>query len=302
MTVRRAWILGGAVALVLLLAAGVWTWLAASRPSTPEQSATSFLRALESGEIGAVEATGIAAPQSTLDAFAGASGLIEQAEVQRIDEDGDRATATVSFQLAGDAHTASILLSQADGRWVVDDSTLGSVTATTTIGSFITIGEAVVGSGEEIALLPATYAVAAAPTELLAGEATIVVLPGEATQAAVEAHVREEATAAAQAELDRHLEACTAPVTGESAPDGCGIRIPWGADLASITGIRFRIELLPALALEGAGFHADGGILVATVSGTARDGSEESFTYRTDTWSVRGDLAFTADGLQLSVW
>ncbi|HWS50009.1 MAG TPA: hypothetical protein VN241_03275 [Microbacterium sp.] len=302
MTARRARIIGGAVALVVLLGAGVWIWLAASRPSTPAQSAASFLRALESGDVGAVEATGITAPQSALDAFTGASTLIEQGEVERIDEDGDRAAATVSFHLAGDAHTATILLSHADGRWVVDDSTLGSLTATTTMGSFVAIGEAVVGSGDDVALLPATYTVEAAPTELLSGEAAIVVLPGRATETIVEGQLREVATAAAQAELDRHLETCTAPVTGEKAPDACGIRIPWGADLAAVTGIRFRIERLPTLSLEGTSFHADDGALVATVSGTALDGRDASFTYRTDTWSVRGDVTFTADDLQLSVW
>ena len=66
--------------------------------------------------------------------------------------------------------------------------------------------------------------------------------------------------------------------------------------------IRYRIDTAPVITLTPAGFTAEGGVLVATITGTAQNGEAGTATYRTDSWSVRGDLAFTADGLLLSVW
>lgn len=301
MTARRAWIGVAAIAAVALIGAGLWLWLAGSRPSTPEDAAASFLRALEAGDAGAVQAGGLRVTESAVDALAGAEDLIDHAEVGRVEIDGDRATAAVSFRLGGDQHAATLRLLSTNGRWAVDASSLGSLAATTTVGSFVGIGKAVVESGDHLALLPAVYAVEALPADLLSGGTTTTVLPGEAAEVTIDPQLRESATAAAQAQLDEHLESCTAG-TGEQLPARCGIRIPWGADLASVTGSRFRIEQLPTLSLDPAGFHAGGGILVATLTGPALDGAERSFTYRTDAWSVRGEVAFTAEELQLVVW
>nr|WP_017203945.1 hypothetical protein [Microbacterium barkeri] len=66
--------------------------------------------------------------------------------------------------------------------------------------------------------------------------------------------------------------------------------------------IRYRIERSPTVTLTPTAFVADGGILVATITGTGQDGSPRTTTYRTDSWSVRGDVAFSADGIELSVW
>ncbi|MFP3607637.1 hypothetical protein, partial [Paraburkholderia sp. SIMBA_053] len=79
---------------------------------------------------------------------------------------------------------------------------------------------------------------------------------------------------AAQQTLDDHLEECTsADLADDIVPDRCGISIPWGTEFAAVADVRFRIEQLPVLELTDSGFVADGGILVATVSGTGQDGS-----------------------------
>jgi hypothetical protein len=108
---------------------------------------------------------------------------------------------------------------------------------------------------------------------------------------------------AAQRKLEEMLEECTADeARGGAVPEGCGIRIPWGTEFAAVDGVRFRIERMPVLALTDDGFVADDGVLVATVSGTGHDGAPRTETYRTESWSVRGDLTATGDQIEIDIW
>ncbi|GAA2006371.1 hypothetical protein [Microbacterium ulmi] len=151
------------------------------------------------------------------------------------------------------------------------------------------------------ALLPGAYSASASPTGLLSGATTVVVLPGGDDDVAVEASLSADATAKAQAQLDAYARACAQPA--DAVPANCGIRVPWAADLAGLDRIAFRIEQLPAVVLspDARSFAATGGILVATASGTARDGTAGSFTYRADDWALRGTVAFAGDGMVLGV-
>ncbi|MCI1020296.1 hypothetical protein HWD99_16845 [Microbacterium sp. C5A9] len=107
----------------------------------------------------------------------------------------------------------------------------------------------------------------------------------------------------AQQRLDDALEECTSEeIVGGAVPEGCGIRIPWGTEFADVDGIRFRIERMPVLELTDDGFVADGGVLVATVTGTGQDGAARTETYRTESWSVRGDATITGDRVDLDIW
>lgn len=110
-------------------------------------------------------------------------------------------------------------------------------------------------------------------------------------------------TALAQRALDEHLEGCTAEeAAGGAVPEGCGIRIPWGTEFAAVDSVRFRIERMPLLQLSDDGFVADGGILVATVSGTGQDSARLTQTYRTESWTVRGDATVSDGEARLQVW
>lgn len=109
--------------------------------------------------------------------------------------------------------------------------------------------------------------------------------------------------ALAQQALDEHLEDCTSDEVLEGdVPDGCGIRIPWGTEFAHVDDVSFRIERMPVLQLTDGGFIAEGGILVATVSGTGQDGSPRTETYRTDSWTLRGDATVDDGDVDLDVW
>lgn len=300
---RRGWWLAGGGAAIVLIAAGLWLWQSTSRTPTAEEAAASYLQALESGDPSAVEATGVDASPVALEAFAAATALIEDAEVTSDPGDhsgAETATVEIAFRLDGENHDAELTLTPEGGRWTVDTSGFGSATATSTVGAFVSVGEAVLPAGERTALLPAAYAVDAAPTSLLDGRSPLLVLPGEETEFAVEATLRPEATAAAQKALDAHLTTCTAP--GSTPPEGCGIRIPWGTEFRSASEFRYRVEQLPAITLDGTGFHADAGVLISTVTGIGQDGAERTTTYRTDSWSLRGELSFTAEDLVLTVW
>ncbi|MDF2559622.1 MAG: hypothetical protein K0R99_1068 [Microbacterium sp.] len=306
MSRRWWWLIGGVAGVVVLVAAGLWIWQATSHPATAEEAAEEYLHALESGDPSAVEATGAVVEPETLEAFSGATAFVEDAEVVSVDGDhsepvgGVTATAEVSFRLADEEHTAQLTLSPIDGRWVVDDSGRGSLTATPSIGSFVSIGEQTLPAGEATTLLPATYAVTAAPAELLSGESSVTVFPGDEQSIDLKASLRPEATVAAQKQLDDHLQACTAP--GDTPPADCGIRIPWGTEFRAVSEYRYRIEKLPTLALTGTDFTAEGGILVTTVAGTGQDGAKREATYRTDSWTARGDVSFTAEDVVLTAW
>ncbi|MCT1479484.1 hypothetical protein [Microbacterium sp. p3-SID336] len=298
MSVRLRWLVGIAAAL-LLTAGAAWLWFATTR-DTPEQAALAYLQALESGDPAAVAETGMEVPETALSAFSAATARIDEPEVTSVRDTAEGATATVSFRLAGAVHEASLALRSVDGRWVVDGTSLGTLLATTSIGAAVAVGDTTVATGEPAPLLPAVYTVTAAPTALLSGEAEATVLPGDTATVQITAGLRDEATAAAQKQLEAHLATCTRPAP--TPPEGCGIRIPWGTEFRAVTEFRYRIEQSPALTLAGTGFTADGGVLVATVTGTGQDGSARTATYRTDSWSLRGTVAFTADGLQLSAW
>lgn len=301
MSTARRWVIGAAAGIVVI-AAGLWLWQSTARTSTPEEAALDYLHALESGDTDAVVATGVVVSATALDAFEAATALIEDAEVTNIREDADGASAAVeiSFALEGEKQNAQLVLGIVDGRWSVDSTGLGALTAESTIGTDVAIGDTTMPAGKSVPLLPATYTVTAAPTTLLEGDSSVQVLPGAEVTTAVDAAVRPEATAAAQTELDELLETCTA--LAAEVPDGCGIRIPWGTEFRDVADIRFRIDTSPAISLSPTGFTAADGVLVATVTGTGQNGEARTTTYRTENWSLRGDVSFTGDGIELSAW
>lgn len=300
MSRRRWWLLGGAVVLLLAVAAGVWWWTATRAPD-PDAAALAYVRALESGDPDAVAATGAEVPDAALRAFPAATALIEEAAVETVRVRDDReATAEIAFRLDGQEHRGRLMLTLTDGRWVVGDSALGLVTPSTTVGESVAIGDAALPAGAETALLPGVYTVQAAPQKVLAGETMLTVLPDSDSAPSVDASLRPEATAIAQAELEAHLDACIAPAA--EPPPGCGIRIPWGTEFRAVTEVRYRIEQAPTVTLTPTAFTADGGVLIATVTGTAQDGTARTTTYRTEMWSLRGDVSFRDDALVLSVW
>lgn len=291
---RVPWILGGSIVTVALIAAAI-VWFLIPRGS-PEDQALAYLRALADGDVAAVAATGLDVPETAASAFADAGDRLSDGAVESSTTDGSTATVVVSFELAGARHESTLTLSQRDGRWVPNAaSALGSAQFTVPI----TIADTAMPP-DRASLLPAVYDVNAAPVEFLDGSATIEVLPGRTQEVEIDATLRPEAADAAQAQLDDYLETCTKPAA--AAPSSCGIAIPWAADFSAVSEIRYRIEQAPVVSLTASAFQADGGVLVATVTGTAFDGSAKTLSYRSTDWSVRGDVTFTADDIVLSVW
>lgn len=157
------------------------------------------------------------------------------------------------------------------------------------------------GADEPVLLLPALYDVFPAPVGILTGTATAALAPGGAATADLQPELSDTALETASAQVQAYIDACTAPA--DAVPANCGIRVPWAADLATLTSLSFRVETAPTLAFADdlSSFAATGGVLVATASGTTRDGSPGTFTYRSDDWSLRGGMAFSGNRLVLSV-
>lgn len=297
----RAWLLVAAVA-VLLVVAGIVVSQSGSQTDSADDAAHTYLRALESGQASAVEATGIDVSDEALRAFDGADSVVADATVISVEETGSRATARVSFVLGGTERDADLTLVREDGRWVPDHSGLSEVTFSQTLGTAVTIGETVLDTADPLSLVPAVYSVATAPAAYLSGSVDVVALPGTSDDVDLEASLRPEATDAAQRRLDTILEECTAETAIPA--DGCGIRIPWGTEFRTVDDVAFRIEAMPSVTLadDGASFTASGGQLAATLTGTARDGGARTTTYRSENWAVRGDISFAGNEMTLTVW
>ena len=330
---RRTAVVVAVILGVVLIAGGALTLWLLSRPTGPEATAAAYLSALERGDGPAASALSdqraANAPPVAFDALAGASEWITDASVGSVARDGTDASAKVSFTLSGGTHDATIGLSNASGAWLVTVAPAVAVVAKSTLGAGIVVGgdagdsrsgggsgsPGTAGAGSAgiampfdesgsvtIGLLPAVYEVSAAPAGLLEGAASVVAIGPAPIEIALDPVLGEAATAAAQTQFTAYLAACTAPTT--TVPSACGIRVPWAADLATLSGLKFRIDVAPALVLapDGSGFAATGGTLIATATGTTDEGTEASFTYRDTEWALRGGIAFTLDELVLEVW
>lgn len=273
--------------------------VAASREEGPEAMATTWLRALAEGDDEAARAA------MTPDAGAAGVGIGDAAErltdpvVVGVRVDGDSAEVDVSFVLSGEEHDVTLSLARSADRWRVGTDGLGRLSVATTIGDSVTVGASVIPTGE-VLLLPGVYEVTAAPADYLDGEASVSVLPARTRDVAIEAGWGAAGVEAVRDALTAHLNACTRAAA--AVPDNCGLRVPWPADIAQLERIAYRVERLPEVQLIGGdGFAATGGSVVATATGTGRDGAPVSATYRDDAWGVRGTVAVTGDRIRLGV-
>jgi uncharacterized membrane protein len=294
------------IAVVVLAVAGAGVWWA-TRPESAEQAAERYLSALASGDADALRQLlpDDAQADEIIGALAGAEARIEDAVLEPAsDQDGlrgFRATATLDEAPA----TVHFALAQEGGRWRLAADFLRAVTVQTTLGDSVRVGDAVLPLTPDgtVSLLPAVYPVSAEPADLLRGSTTVRVTSDaeQPAEVVVDAALAPEATALAQEQLDAYADACAQPAT--EVPAHCGLRVPWAADLTTLTSLTFRIEQYPAAALDaGTGtFAATGGIVVATATGESRAGGTGSVTYRADEWALRGSLAVTGGELVLSV-
>jgi len=103
-----------------------------------------------------------------------------------------------------------------------------------------------------------------APVGILTGTATAGVTPGGAATADLQPELSDTALETASAQVQAYIDACTAPT--DAVPEGCGIRVPWAADLATLTSLAFRVETAPTLAFaeDLSSFAATGGVLVVS--------------------------------------
>lgn len=301
---------GAAVVVVGVLVAG---WLL-SRPPSAQDAARSYLSALSDGDFGRIEMM-MARPgdedarRVIADAFAGAEDYIDDPRIEEISPPQSGVTSVrASAELAGERRTLHFALSDAGGRWMLAADYLADIEVFTDLhdmglpaGDSVWIGGALAPAGARVGLLPAQYPVLAAPRGLLTGEASAAVSNDRRSTVDIDVSLSPAATDAAQDQLDAYVEACT--VASTAVPANCGLRVPWAADLATLSSIAFRVEQRPALtfAPDGRSFAATGGVVVATAAGTAPDGTAATFTYRADDWALRGTVSFEGDEMVLAV-
>ncbi len=286
---------------VVLAVAGAAAWWFFLRPTSPEDTALAVFHALASGNPDRVDAAGIEVSDTARTAFVAAIAHLSEPELRHVELHEDHALVTIGFRLGSIAHASVVRLEREGNRWTPHSGdVLGSVTPQTTPGAGIQIDDLFHPNGEPLVLLPAVYPLAAAPTTALEGGQHAYVLPGDSFALPLVASFRPEQTSISQQQLNEYLDGCTR--TASAVPANCGIRIPWGADLAALAELRFRVESYPVIALLEHEFLASGGVLIATAEGTDHAGTARAFTYRTTEWSVRGTIGFTPDGLTLHAW
>jgi hypothetical protein len=288
---------------VLVVAGGGAVAWFLTRPQSPESVADDYLRALSKGDISTIGGMLVAGTEDLPQieaAFAGASGHISHYSVTVAGASDAERAARADVELSGSPAVVGFTLVQVDGKWKVKDP-FGSLTATTTLGDSVRVGDALVKADAPVALLPAVYPVTAAPRGLLTGESTAVVATGTPVTVAVDASLSPNATSRAQEQLDAYADACAKPAT--AVPDQCGIRVPWAADLATLTSLAFRVDVYPTVTIsdDGRTFDAVDGTIVATATGTTRAGEDASFTYRAEDWALRGSVTFAGDEMVLAV-
>jgi hypothetical protein len=303
--VRRAAVIGIAVAagavVAVGLGAGIWN---VTRPASPSDVVMTYFSALEGGDARAALAV-TETPQEWLGdavaAYASVGDEISEVRVTSSVVEADAARVVVSFTLAGNPGESSLELAAGpDGGWKITDG-LAELTATTTMGESVAIGDLRVPAGSAIALLPGRYDVEALPRGLVSGSASVSLPPGMRRELEVAASFAPAATDAAQEQLNAYATACAA--ASSAVPPNCGLRVPWAADLATLSALAFRVEQLPVVALspDGTTFAATGGVVIATATGTTRQGGTASFTYRADDWALRGTVSFPGDEMVLAV-
>lgn len=317
---RRTTVIIAAAALVVVGGALI-AWALLSRADGPRATVDAYFAALERGdgtEASALTDAPAGTPPIEYAALDTATEWIAGPRTTSITDQGVDATATTTFSLAGEQHSATIALSKQSGTWLVTSPPATSLTATSTMGGGIAVGSVAVpfgtpaeipttGSptaGSATLVLPlGVYQVGAAPAAFLAGTAEVVVAGAEPLELSLAPTLLGDAARdAAAAQLTDYLAACTAAST--EVPAHCGIRVPWAADLASLTQLTFRVDAVPELAFapDGTSFAATGGVLIATAVGQDDGGAEASFTYRDSEWAVRGSVGFAVDALTLDVW
>lgn len=262
-----------------------------------------YLSALASGDAaGALAVTAL--PGDEFDeietAYASATERVTEARVLNTTDRTDSSLVTVSYLLAGTEVTPTLELVERESGWQIING-LAAVTPLTSLGDAVGIGTRVVSAGAPLWLLPGRYDIEALPRGIVAGSATIDVAPGIDAEVTLAASVSADATAAAQTQLDAYADACIE--TAPAPPENCGIRVPWAADLATATSFAYRVDQRPVVSVsaDGRTFAATGGVIVATVSGTTREGAPASFTYRADDWALRGTVSFQGNEMVLAV-
>ena len=301
---KRGAVIGIVAAATAVVVAGGVAGLVLTRPTSADAVADEYLRALSEGDFPAIESLVVDGGEDLEQveaAFAGASAYISDYSFEI--DDGGAGTQRVRAEVDLDGEPAVVLfvLTQEDGRWRVAADHLGSLEVETTIGDSVRVGDALVPAATPISVLPAAYPVTAAPGGLVVGDTSAIVTNEAPVTVTVDAALAPEATTAAQEQLDAYADACARPA--DAVSENCGLRVPWAADLASLSSIAFRIDAYPVLALadDGRSFAATDGEVVATATGTTRAGTPGTFTYRADDWALRGAVAFVGDEMVLAV-
>ena len=285
-------------AVVVVAGAGVVGWWML-RHGSVRSVAEQYLHALEAGDIDTIDTMMAGLPlnreqRTTIgQAFAGATGHLTSARIDDIGSDGGvRATG----RLDGSPVTIFFAVSRS-GKLTGDF--LGSLTVYPSIGTAARVGDATILAGATVGLLPAVYPVRALPDEVLHGTRTVALSNESSTTVDLPVALADGATDAVQKQLAAYEDRCAASTT--TVPAHCGLRVPWAADLRTLTSLDFRIDRRPALALapDGSSFAASNGKITATARGKGWDGASHTLVYRADDWALRGRVVF--DGATVSL-
>ena len=266
---RRAGVIGIAAGAAALIIGGAVVWWLVSRPLSAEASATRYLDALAAGDYGAVddlrsEPLEPAAEAVLAQAFEGASEYVRSPRIDELveEDDGHGARDRRARRRGAHAHLRAVRGGRAGGCSPATTSAVSpSRRRSATRPGWATHS---LPSPRRSCFSPRCTRSSSAPRGLLDGE-------GSATIAgrSCRGHAGRGTHARGDRALPRsrsmlYAETCAEPAV--AVPPHCGLKVPWAADLATLSDLAFQIETLPTVRLspDGTTFTATDGVIVAT--------------------------------------
>jgi len=288
----RGLIIGGAC-LVVIVGLSITAGVLRSSVWGPGKAATTFVQDIADGDASAAGAMaqidGMGSGMLTDQVLQAATGRISDVEVGVVQQDGDRADTTVTYQQGGVSHTTTLILARVSTQWLIQDqwritsSLAGDVEISVSPaleGAAITANGVQIGTvqhqgaddytSQRFPAFPGDYTIAVAGNDYITGPSSaITVTETHAVPLRLEATPTDQLTSELTKSVQDSITSCAAR-TDAPLPTDCPFRGPY---LSGSHPVTYTVTRMPELKLE---IRSDGTIdLYSTTSGQV----DEKYVY-----------------------
>jgi len=302
----RSLVIGGAC-LVVIVGLSITAGVLRSSVWGPGAAATTFVQDIADGDASAAGAMaqidGMGSGMLTDQVLQAATGRISDVEVGVVQQDGDQANATLTYQQGGVSHTTTLTLARVSTQWLIQDQWR----ITSSLGGYVEInvspaldGAAITANGVQIGAVqhqgadyytpqrfpafPGDYTIAVAGTDYLTSEtADATVADSKAVSLQLTTKPTDKLTSEITKGIEDTIASCAAH-TDADLPSSCPFHGPY---LSASSPVTYTVTRMPQLTIELA---SNGSIDVySTTSGQV----EEKYVYDSGFGSVPLDSTST---------